>query len=188
MRSFAIIGLLVATACATSGGGGNVGSAGGGDQSGNIKHVILGNTELSADPQAIGPSSWHEVSAPMSTTWRYLPVAFSRLGLSITRYDSTSHIIEGERLRSRADFGVKQLVSMIDCGNVAGMPNVTRFDVNIQVRTVLAGTAGNSSVASTVTAAAKPSEVSGVLMPCVVSPAASDAVAAAVAAAVAEAK
>ena len=188
MRSFAIIGLLVATACATSGGGSNVGSAGGGDQSGNIKHVILGNTELSADPQAIGPSSWHEVSAPMSTTWRYLPVAFSRLGLSITRYDSTSHIIEGERLRSRADFGGKQLVSMIDCGNVAGMPNVTRFDVNIQVRTVLAGTAGNSSVASTVTAAAKPSEVSGVLMPCVVSPAASDAVAAAVAAAVAEAK
>jgi hypothetical protein len=188
MRLSAIVGLLTVCACATGAGGGNVGSAGGGDQSGNIKRVIVGNVELGADAQNIGPSSWHDVDAPAATTWRYLPVAFSKLGLSITRYDSTSHIIEGERLHSRADFGGKQLVSMMTCGDVAGMPNVTRFDVNIQVRTVLTGTARRSSVASTVTASAKPSEVSGVLMPCVVSPEASDRVAAAVTAAIKDAK
>jgi hypothetical protein len=188
MRLSAIVGLLTVCACATTAGGGNVGSAGGGDRSGNIKRVIIGNAELGADAQNIGPSSWRDVDAPAATTWRYLPVAFSRLGLSITRYDSTSHIIEGERLRSRADFGGKRLVSIMNCGDVAGMPNVTRFEVNIQVRTVLAGTARRSSIASTVTAAAKPSEVSGVLMPCVVAPEAADGVAAALTAALRDAK
>jgi hypothetical protein len=187
MKSSAIVGLLVVAACATSGGGtgatanADVGNVGGGDQSGNIKHVIIGNTELGADAQSRGQATWHDMAAPVSVTWRALPAAYKQLGLSITRYDSTAHVIEGERLRSRADFGGKELISMIDCGDVAGMPNVTRFDVNIQVRTALRGSATASSVASVVAASAKPSDVAGVLMPCVVNEGAADQVAATVA-------
>jgi hypothetical protein len=72
----------------------------------------------------------------------------------------------------------------MDCGNVEGIPNVTRFDITIQVRTALNGSATSSSVASVVTASAKPNGVAGVLMPCVVDASAADQVAAAVTSAV----
>ena len=179
MKSIATIGLLAIAACASSGANG-LGSVGGGDQDANVKRVSIGGVDLQADGRSMSPTNWYDVNAPVSRTWQALPIAFKKLGLSITRYDSTTHIIEGERLRSRADFGGTQLTSMMDCGNVAGMPNVTRFDVNIQVRTVLRGTAKESSVASSVIGSAKPSDVSGVLMPCVVNPTAAERVGAAV--------
>ena len=147
-----------------------------------------GSVELSADAQSRVPATWHDVSAPEARTWQELPIAYSKLGLAITRYDSTSHLIEGERLRSKADFGGTQLKSLMDCGDVAGMPNVTRFDVNIQVRTALRGSGTTSSVASVVTATARPSGVAGVAMPCTVTADAADRVAAAVVEAVAATK
>lgn len=189
-----LLGLVVLGACATAGSSNSgtadngVGNVGGGDQSGNIKHVIIGNTELGADAQSRGQATWHDIAAPVSVTWRALPAAYKQLGLSITRYDSVAHVIEGERLRSRSEFGGKELVSMIDCGDVAGMPNVTRFDVNIMVRTAIRGSATASGVASVVAASAKPDNVAGVLMPCVVNQGAADRVAAAVASAVANSK
>lgn len=186
MKSSAIMSLLVVMACASSGANG-LGSVGGGDQDANVRHVVIGNMDLQADARSIAPTVWTDVPASVSLTWQSLPVAYKKLGLSITRYDSTAYIIEGERLRSRGDFGGKELTSLMDCGNVAGMPNVTRFDVNIQVRTVVQGTAKLSSVASSVIASSKPSDVSGVLAPCLVNPAAAQRVAAAVVDAVAAA-
>jgi len=184
MKSSAIMGLLVVMACASSGGSGSssngLGSVGGGDQDANIKRVSIAGVDLQADGRSTLPVVWHDVPGSVSHTWQSLPVAFHKLGLTITRYDSTAYIIEGERLRSRADFGGKQLTSLLDCGDVAGMPNATRFDVNIQVRTALRGSATASSVASAVVASAKPSDVSGVLMPCVVNSSAADRVAVAI--------
>jgi len=188
MKAFAVMGLLVVAACASSGGaGGNVGNPGGGDADANIRHVEInggqafpGSVELSADAQSRVPAKWHDVKAPAGRAWQYLPIAYSRLGLAITRYDSTTHLIEGERLRSHGDFGGVQLKTLMDCGDVAGMPNVSRFDVNIQVRTALRGSGATSDVASVVTATARPSGVAGVAMPCTVNAGAADRVAAAV--------
>jgi hypothetical protein len=142
--------------------------------------VQISGTDLSADAQSGAPAVWHNIAAPADRTWEYLPIAYSKLGLTITRYDSTTHVIEGERLRSRADFGGKELKSMMNCGDVEGMPNVTRFEVNIMVRTALRGSATSSGVASVVTGTAKPDGVAGVLMPCTVTTVAADRVAAAV--------
>jgi hypothetical protein len=185
MKTTAVMGLLAVMACASGGAGSNgVGSVGSGDQDANVRHVSMstsrGDIDLQADGRSTSPTAWRDVDASVAQTWQYLPLAYKKLGLSITRYDSTAHIIEGERLRSHSDFGGKSLTSMMDCGNVAGMPNASRFDVNIQTRTVLRGTDRGSSIASSVIATAKPSEVSGVLMPCVVNPTAADRVAAAV--------
>jgi hypothetical protein len=130
--------------------------------------MLSQNLELGADAQSNTPTVWHDIAAAAPRTWQPLPIAYKKLGLSITRYDSTAYVIEGERLRSRSDFGGKQLTSLMNCGDVAGMPNVTRFDVNIQVRTALKAAGSTSSIASVVTASAKPNDVSGVLMPCVV--------------------
>jgi hypothetical protein len=172
-----IAGLLVVAACASSGTPtADVGNPGGGDMNANVRNVEIsggqsfpGSVELSADAQSHTPAVWHPVAASPMQTWAYLPIAYSKLGLAITRYDSVTHIIEGERLRSRAPFGGKPLTGMLNCGEVAGMPNVTRFEVNIMVRTGLRGSGNQSSVASVVTATSKPDAVSGVLMPCTVS-------------------
>jgi hypothetical protein len=194
MKASAVVGLLVVAACASSGGS-NVGNPGGGDADANIRHVEInggqafpGSVELSADAQSRAPATWHDVTASSAQTWQYLPIAYSKLGLAITRYDSTAHIIEGERLRSKGDFGGKQLTSLMDCGDVAGMPNVTRFDVNIQTRTALRGSGATSSIASVVTATAKPSGVSGAVMPCTVNAQAADVIAATVSQALAATK
>ncbi len=196
MKASLFLGLLVIGACASSGSpAADVGNPGGGDANANIKSVEInggqafpGSVEFRADAQARGQATWHDVNATTEKTWQYLPTAYKNLGLAITRYDPTAHIIEGERLRSRADFGGKQLTSLMDCGDVAGMPNVTRFDVNIQVRTGLRGSGNSSSVASVVTATARPGSVAGVPMPCTVNGTAADQVAAAVVTAVADAK
>lgn len=193
MKASFMVGLLLVGACASSGTqAGDVGNPGGGDVDANVKHVELsggsgipGSIDLTADAQSRVPATWHPMNATPERTWAYLPIAYSKLGLSITRYDSASHIIEGERLRSRADFGGKQLSDMLNCGDVAGMPNVTRFEINIMVRSGVKGSGNSSSVASVVTATAKPGGVSGDQMPCTVSNLAADRVAAAVAEALA---
>ena len=185
MKTTAIMGLLAVMACASSGAGSNgVGSVGSGDQDANVRHVSMttsaGDINLQADGRSTSPIAWTDVNAPITQTWQYLPLAYKKLGLSITRYDSTAHIIEGERLRSHSDFGGKDLTSLMDCGNVMGMPNASRFDVNIMARTVLHGDDAESSVASSVIATAKPSDVSGLLSPCTVNPTAASRIAAAV--------
>src|SRR5665213_3123617 len=108
MRASLLVGLLLVGACASSGTqAGDVGNPGGGDVDANIKHIELsgsqafpGSLDLSADAQSRAPATWHPMNASPESTWAYLPNAYSNLGLSITRYDSASHIIEGERLRS----------------------------------------------------------------------------------------
>jgi hypothetical protein len=189
MKALAVAGLLVVAACASGGGAGaNVGNPGGGDADANIRHVEIsggqafpGSVVLSADAQSRTPATWHDLNVPAATALQDLPAAYTKLGLAITRYDTAAHIIEGERLRSHADFGGNELTSLMDCGDVEGMPNVTRFDVYIQARTAVLGTGATSSVASVVTATAKPSGVAGVVMPCTVNAQAADAIAATVA-------
>ena len=194
MRASLLVGLLLMAACASSGTqAGDVGNPGAGDVDANMRHAdlnggqaFLGSLGLSADAQSRVPVTWHPMKTIPERTWQYLPIAYSRLGLTITRYDTSSHIIEGERLRSRAAFGGKELAAMMNCGDVAGTPNITRFDIDIQVRSGVKGFGNSSSVASVVTATAKPGGVSGDQMPCNVSSLAGDRVAAAVAEALAE--
>jgi len=181
MKSAAIIGVLVVLACASGGGTGN------GDQSANIKHVLYGGMDIQSNAEVDASATWHDIAAPATVTWQFLPVAYSKLGLTITKYDSTSHVIEGERLRSRTDFGGKQLGSLLDCGEVAGVPNVSRYDVNIQVRTALRGSDKASGVATVVNASAKAGGYAGEAIPCLVNSGIPDRVAAMVAETVAEA-
>jgi hypothetical protein len=182
MKPSAIIGLVFAPAllactmlaCATAGGSG-------GELDPSIKHVVYGSAELGADATPTTPVTWYDVSAPTEVTWQLLPVAFSRLGLSITKYDSTTHLIEGERLGSAADFGGRPLGSLLNCG-------ISGRAVDIHVRAALKGsaTATASSVASVVKASVPDSSAAGQSTPCAASAAMTDRVAAAVLDAVAE--
>lgn len=180
MKSSAIMGVLAVAACA-SGGAGTSADVG---QNTNVKQVQIASTNIDFIPNSPTPLAWHTIAAPATSTWQYLPIAYSKLGLRITKYDSTTHVIAGERDRSHADFGGKPLTSLIECGDVAGIPNASRYDVTIQVTTALQGTDKSSSVASVASAAAKANGVSGDVAPCVANSGIGDRVAAAVAEAV----
>lgn len=183
MKSSAIMGVLVVVACA-SGGAGTSSDVG---RATNIKQVEIGSTNIDFIPNSPTPLAWHTIEAPVTSTWQYLPIAYSKLGLRITKYDSTTHVIAGERDRSRSDFGSKPLTALLQCGDVAGIPNVTRFDVTIQVTTALRGTEKSSAVASVASASAKANGVSGDPATCVANSGIGDQVAAAVAQAVKDA-
>jgi hypothetical protein len=183
MKSSAIMGVLIVVACASGGAGTSSDVA----RATNIKQVEIGSTNIDFIPNSPTPLAWHTIEAPVTSTWQYLPIAYSKLGLRITKYDSTTHVITGERDRSRSDFGGKPLTSLLQCGDVAGIPNVTRFEVTILVTTALRGTEKSSAVASVASASAKADGVSGDPAPCVANSGIGDQVAAAVAQAVKDA-
>ena len=172
--------LLVAAACASGGGAGSA------SESPGIKHVLYGDTDIGSYAPEGSPETSYTIASPALTTWQYLPIAYSRLGLTVTKYDSTTHVIEGERLRSHADFGGKSLSSMLNCGDVAGVPNVDHYDVTIRVRTSLSGSSTSSTIGNTANAFVKPSAVSGDAIPCTGATGIADRVAAAVTSAITE--
>ena len=188
MRMSMLVAAFGLCACASNGastGGNGVGAVGGGDTQANVRRVAIGDVTVQANGDAPATTEWQDVNVGTSSTWQALPIAYKRLGLTITRYDSVAHIIEGERLHSHAPLGGQELTTMMDCGEVEGMPNAARFDITIQTRTILQGNATRSSVASVVIAAAKPDGVSGVYSPCAIKAAAARRVNAAVVDAVA---
>ncbi|HXF25593.1 MAG TPA: hypothetical protein VN602_13785 [Gemmatimonadaceae bacterium] len=186
MKSSATIGALTLAACVAclacaSGGAGTSSDIG---QATDVKQVQMGATSVDFIPNSPTPLAWHNIEAPATTTWQYLPIAYSKLGLRITKYDSTTHVIAGERDRSHSDFGGKPLTSLIECGDVAGIPNASRFDVTIQVTSALRGSEKSSAVASVASASAKANGTSGDPAPCTVNAGIGNQVAAAVAQAV----
>ncbi|MEO8944983.1 MAG: hypothetical protein ABI338_00690 [Gemmatimonadaceae bacterium] len=180
MKSFALISVFVVTACASSG------STSGSSQDPTLKHIPYGDTDLGTYGVPGSPVTWSDVHAPVLTTWQYLPIAYSRLGLTITRYDSAAHVIEGTRERSGADFGGTSLGKLLNCGEVAGVPNVTRYEVTLQVRTTLRGSDTSSVIANQVSASARPGELSGDTVPCMVNNGIGERIATTVAGAIAE--
>ena len=183
MKPFAITGALTLAACiaCASSGAGSSNDVG---QATNVKQVQIAGSSIDFIPNSPTPLAWHNIAAPATSTWQYLPIAYSKLGLRITKYDSTSHVIAGERDRSHSDFGGKPLTSLLECGDVAGIPNASRYDITIQVTTALRGTGTTSAVASVASASAKANATSGDVAPCVVNSGIGDQVAAAVAQAV----
>lgn len=166
-------------ACASSGTGtSDVGEAT------NVKQVQVAGSSIDFIPNSPTPLAWHNIEAPTTSTWQYLPVAYSKLGLRITKYDSTAHVIVGERDRSHSAFGGTPLTSLMDCGDVAGIPNASRYDVTIQVTTAMRGSGTSSAIASVASASAKPNATSGDVAPCVTKSGFGDRVAAAVAQAI----
>ena len=179
MKMSFLAGMLAVVACATGG-------AGNEDLGPATKHVVYGESSSGSTAPGSGPVTWYDIRNAALTTWQYLPIAYSRLGLTITKYDSTTNVIEGERLRSRADFAGKPLSVILNCGDVARAPADTQYDVNIHVRTTLRGTDTTSSFANTVTASARPGTVSGDSVACSIGATVSDRIAAAVTSAIAE--
>ncbi|HEV2642891.1 MAG TPA: hypothetical protein VGT98_09300 [Candidatus Elarobacter sp.] len=143
---------------------------------------MTGNTMSYTLSPEMAVSRDRDIPATVQQAWAALPAVYEKLGLSVTAYDSASHTIVGERLRTRRDFGSRQLRSVVDCGDIAGVPAVDRYEINLKVRTVIERAGQASAIRSMVDATAKPSAVSGELMRCTVKEGVADEVASTLAA------
>lgn len=106
------------------------------------------------------------VLTPLDQAWRALPAIYKSWGFELSRYDSTTHQISGQRVRSRGPIGGKALTSYLECGETAGIPNAMRWDITLQISTAVVAHAGGSDVITQVTAIAKPSGFGGDAVHC----------------------
>lgn len=175
--TLAVVTAVLAVGCASSGGGVAP------PVSGPAPHVDVGGDRVNytLNPE-VRTSQSRDIPATVAQAWTTLPAAYKRLGLTITAYDSTSHTIVGERLRSRRDFGSRPLRALVDCGDIAGVPTIDRFEVDLHVRTVVDRAGAASAVTSMVDASARPSAVSGNVMRCSVNEGVADEIASTLAA------
>jgi hypothetical protein len=176
-NAVAVLGAVLAVGCASGGSGVAT------PVSNPAPHVDVGGSTMtySVSPDVkVSPS--RDIPAPVAKSWATLPTVFSKLGLSVTAYDSTTHTIMGERLRSRANFGTHQLRSLMDCGDIAGTPAIDRYEVSIRVRTVVDRAGEMSAVRTVVDATARPSAVAGTPVQCQVNDGIADEIASTLAA------
>jgi hypothetical protein len=105
---------------------------------------------------------------PLGLAWAVLDSVYRGFDLEVTQVDPVGHAIAGKRDRSRRSFGGKSFGALLDCGETAGIPNASRFEITIQVATALRARGNDSTlVASWALATAKPSTTAGDLAPCV---------------------
>ncbi|HEX7020797.1 MAG TPA: hypothetical protein VF159_12335 [Gemmatimonadaceae bacterium] len=104
----------------------------------------------------------YAIAAPIDRAWNILPQLYRSWGLSLTQIDQASRTVRGQRLRSRQYFLGKPLGDYFDCGTVAGVPNVGRYELDMDVATQLRPGARDSTLVQTVvSASAKPGGTAG---------------------------
>lgn len=127
------------------------------------KTIAIGglNTQISIHNEGDAVLGYAIAASP-DRAWNILPQLFKSWGLSLTQIDNASRIVRGQRLRSKSYFMGHPLSNYFDCGTTAGVPNVGRYDVDMQVATQLHPLAGDSTLVQTVVSAnAKASGTSG---------------------------
>lgn len=152
------IGIAVLAGCA----GANAGRM----QSPAVQNVAVSSTagsgstttySYTVDPVYLRDAAPQDIAAPRDRLWQALPDIYKRMGLKLVEFDTATHIIGGERIRSHGNLGDVSLQSALDCGDQEGVPNVNRFDVQVSVRSeVLPAGPANSTVRTLVVASARP--------------------------------
>lgn len=107
------------------------------------------------------------VPVPLARAWTALPRAYAALDVEVTQQDPTAYAIGGARLRAHGSFGGKSLMQLFDCGETAGVPNASRWDVTMQIGTKLRARGADSTIVATwALATAKPATTAGYDVDC----------------------
>lgn len=104
----------------------------------------------------------YAIAASPDRAWDILPQLYKSWGLSLTQIDAATRTVRGQRLRSRSYFMGHPLSDYFDCGTTAGVPNVGRYELDMEVATQLRPAAADSTLVQTVVSGnAKPGGTAG---------------------------
>ena len=155
MRSvLAVLAALSLAACASSG---TSASAGGASVSDRVTlSSPSGSSTSSSEIHGTASTALDTLAMTTDRAWALAPGVLQGLGLQVTRVDPATRTIEGQILRTRRPFGGKALASLLDCGEVAGVPTASRSDVTMTVVATVQPLGDRAALATEVRAVASP--------------------------------
>ena len=160
MRSIpAVLAALSLAACASSGTSATP-SSGGSISERVTLSTPSGSSAISSEIRGTASTALDTLAMSMDRAWALAPGVLQGLGLQVTRTDAATHTIEGQVTRTRRPFGGKALASLLDCGEVAGVPNASRSDVTMTVVATIQPLGERAALATEVRAVASPMSTS----------------------------
>jgi hypothetical protein len=97
-------------------------------------------------------------------TWKFMPAVFATLEIPIESYNSESGVIGNSGLKLYRRLGKIPLTRALDCGQTQIGPNADSYEVVLSVLTKVQrarGDTSNTTVATTIEAAARPIQFRG---------------------------
>lgn len=153
MRAVKVMALLTLGACASS--GSNPASTA---SSTRTQTVIGGGSLRTTTDQSEYVST---IESSVEPVWKSLPMIYDSLGIPLTVMDFKAHLIGNQGLKIRQTLGKVPLSKYIDCGTAQLISSADTYDVFLTVVShVRPNEPVGSDIVTTVTAAAKPLNVS----------------------------
>jgi hypothetical protein len=153
--SLAVLAAVSLAACASS--GTSAGPSSGGSISDRVTlSTPSGSSASSAEIHGTASTALDTLAMSTDRAWALAQSVFQGLGLQVTRVDPATHTVEGQIMRTRRPFGGKALASLLDCGEVAGVPTASRSDVTMTVVAKVQPLGDRAALATEVRAVASP--------------------------------
>jgi hypothetical protein len=164
MRRFAAVSAVLLSACASS--QQNTSAPPPTEQTIHVATATGATGSTMSMTQGDDPSQ-RTVAATAARVWDALPAVYQTLGLPITDRNNQAQTIGTTSFKVRRRLGDAPLSRYLDCGDTQGSPSANSYEVVLSVNTRLVPAAGDSTtVATTVTAQARPVFVSGEYVNC----------------------
>ena len=156
MRSIlSVLAALSLAACASSGSTSTAGS--GASVSDRVTlSTPSGSSTSSSEIHGTASTALDTLTMSSDRAWALAPGVLQGLGLQVTRVDPATRTIEGQISRTRRPFGGKALATLLDCGEVAGVPTASRSDVSMIVIATVQPLGERAALATEVRAVASP--------------------------------
>jgi hypothetical protein len=152
MNRIFLIGVSVLCACASS--SGSTASAPAAPQSIRVSGGGGGATGTTMNVST--PAVTSSLAMPLADVWHFLPAAWDSLGIPKGIIDAKGYSLATGGIKIRGRLGKTPLSRYLDCGQTQIGPNADSYEVYLSVTTQLAAAGEQTTVSTTVDAAAKP--------------------------------
>jgi hypothetical protein len=102
-----------------------------------------------------------DIGAAPAAVFDALPAVYDMLAVPRSKVDREAKLMGAEGLKARRVLGSRQLRSLFDCGGTPGMPNAETYDLYITIMSRVSAKGTGSTVYTSVTATATPSQFGG---------------------------
>jgi len=162
MRIVLGLSLALVCGCASSGAGGGPSSSAKSAPSAPVSQTVRVDGAGSMNVASSGPStSAKTLPYAMDRVWGALPAVYDSLGIPVTTYDGTQHVIANDGFKARFRLAKVSLSRYLDCGDTQMGPSADSYEVFLSVRTQLSpAEAGSTTAVTSLEASARPVQFS----------------------------